>query len=117
MFSLPTELTTFAWQQAPESTLVIRHGDDHTSILSAFPTPVRIQGSLTIFSFNEVDRPAAAAGDVARNFLRTGVMPGPRSNKQVTVIGPGGTRGPVPGAYDVPTGAVAGDISSVENIV
>ncbi|KAJ7908981.1 hypothetical protein B0H13DRAFT_2494561 [Mycena leptocephala] len=64
--NLPTELTTFAWQQAPESTLVIRHGDDHTSIL--------------------IDRPAAAAGDVARNFLRTGVMPGPRSTSRLQLL-------------------------------
>ncbi|KAJ7246158.1 hypothetical protein B0H12DRAFT_768573 [Mycena haematopus] len=95
--NLPTELTNFAWKQAPNSTLVVRHGDDHSSIL--------------------IPPPAAAAGDVARAFLRTGVMPGPSSNAQVTVIGPGGTRGPIPGAYDVPTGAVAGDMSSVENIV
>ncbi|KAJ6455907.1 Alpha/Beta hydrolase protein [Mycena vitilis] len=96
--NLPTELTTFAWQQAPNSTLVIRHGDDHTSI---YNTP-----------------PAAVAGDLARTFLRTGVMPSPQSNAQVTVLGPeaGGVRGPVPGAYDVPTGAVAGDESSVEDI-
>lgn len=43
-------------------------------------------------------------------------MPGAREDDQVTVIVPGGTRGPVPGAYDVPTGAVAGDMSAVENI-
>ncbi|KAJ6493436.1 hypothetical protein C8R45DRAFT_825186 [Mycena sanguinolenta] len=95
--NLPTELTTFAWQQAPKSTIVIRHGDDHTSIL--------------------IPPPAAAAGDLARNFLRTGIMPQPSSNVNVTVIGPGGTRGPVPGAYDVQTGAVAGDMSSVEDVM
>ncbi|KAJ6493423.1 hypothetical protein C8R45DRAFT_989739 [Mycena sanguinolenta] len=94
--NLPTELTTFAWQQAPNSTIVIRHGDDHTSIT--------------------IPAPATAAGDVARNFIRTGIMPGPSSNDEFTVIGPGGTRGPIPGAYDVPTGAVAGDLSRVENI-
>ncbi|KAJ7631580.1 hypothetical protein DFH06DRAFT_1479849 [Mycena polygramma] len=96
--NLPTELTTFAWQRAPKSTLVIRHGDDHTSI---FNTP-----------------PAAIAGDLARTFLRTGVMPSPQSNAQVTVLGPeaAGVRAPVPDPYDVPTGAVAGDVSSVEDI-
>ncbi|KAJ7784932.1 hypothetical protein DFH07DRAFT_907611 [Mycena maculata] len=30
--NLPTELTAFAWQQTPNSTLLIRAGDDHTSI-------------------------------------------------------------------------------------
>ncbi|KAJ6486969.1 hypothetical protein C8R45DRAFT_1145694 [Mycena sanguinolenta] len=64
-----------------------------------------------------VPPPAAAAGDLARDFLRTGIMPAPSSNIAVTVIGPGGMPGPVPGAYDVPTGAVAGDVSSVEDIV
>ncbi|KAJ7817950.1 hypothetical protein B0H13DRAFT_1662300 [Mycena leptocephala] len=95
--NLATELSTFAWQQAPESTLVIRHGDDHTSLLVP-------------------PGPAALAGNIARTFLRTGVMPGPRSDAQVTILAPGSIRGPIPGAYDVPTGAVAGDVSSVEDI-
>ncbi|KAJ6628081.1 alpha/beta-hydrolase [Mycena sp. CBHHK59/15] len=95
--NLPTELTTFAWEQAPNSTLVIRHGDDHTSILA---TP----------------GPATRAQGVAMDFLRTGVMPLASSDEQVTVISSGGTRGPVPGAYDEPTGAVAGDSSSVEDV-
>ncbi|KAJ6528782.1 Alpha/Beta hydrolase protein [Mycena vulgaris] len=94
--NLPTELTTFAWEQAPNSTLVIRHGDDHTSILTG--------------------PPAAAAQSIAQDFLRTGAMPLASSDAEVTVISPGGTRGPVPGAYDVPTGAIAGDTSSVEAI-
>ncbi|KAJ7709319.1 hypothetical protein B0H14DRAFT_3022840 [Mycena olivaceomarginata] len=71
--ALPTEMTTFAWEQAPKSTLVIRHGDDHTSFWDT-------------------------AGDVARSFLRTGVMPSPRSDAAVTIIGPGEKRGPLPGA-------------------
>ncbi|KAJ6455910.1 hypothetical protein C8R47DRAFT_996593 [Mycena vitilis] len=94
--NLPAELTTFAWRHTPNSTLVIRHGDDHASI---FNTP-----------------PAAAAGDLARTFIRTGVMPSPQSSDQVTVLGPGAVRPPVPCAYDVPTGAVAGDMSVVEDI-
>ncbi|KAK7043406.1 Alpha/Beta hydrolase protein [Favolaschia claudopus] len=87
--NLPTELTTFSWQQAPNSTLVIRHGDEHTSIL--------------------MPAPADAAGNVAREFIRTGVMPGVRDDAEVTIIAPGGERPPVPGAYEVPTGAIAGD--------
>jgi hypothetical protein len=43
-------------------------------------------------------------------------MPGPRSDAQVTILAPGSIRGSIPGAYDVPTGAVAGDVSSVEDI-
>ncbi|KAJ7708607.1 hypothetical protein B0H16DRAFT_656201, partial [Mycena metata] len=95
--NLPTELTTFAVQQAPKSTLVIRHGDDHTSIL-----------------FVPAGTPAQK---IATSFLTTGKMPSPRSDAQITIIGPGKMRGPVPGAYDVPTGAVAEDISSIEDIV
>ncbi|KAJ6592391.1 hypothetical protein B0H19DRAFT_1010092 [Mycena capillaripes] len=95
--NLPTELTTFAWKQAPNSTLVIRHGDDHTTILN--PSPL------------------TRAEDVAKDFIRTGVIPQPRSDAQVTILGPGDTRGPLPGAYDVPTGAAQGDTSTVENIV
>ncbi|KAJ7871043.1 hypothetical protein B0H13DRAFT_2350109 [Mycena leptocephala] len=95
--NLPTELTDFALEHAPNSTLVVRHGDDHTSILLA--------------------PPAALANSIAMDFIRTGVMPNASSNAQVTVISPGGTRGPLPGAYDVPTGAIAGDLSSVENII
>ncbi|KAJ7304768.1 hypothetical protein DFH08DRAFT_721453 [Mycena albidolilacea] len=91
--NLPTEPATFAWQQAPNSTLVIRHGDDHTSILCA-----------------------SQFTGLARDFLRTEVMPGLREDDQVTKIVPGRTRGPVLGAYDVPTGAVAGDMRAVENI-
>ncbi|KAJ7105903.1 alpha/beta-hydrolase [Mycena epipterygia] len=95
--NLPTELTTFAWEQAPNSTLVIRHGDDHTSIF--------------------LDPPANVAQGIAQDFLRTGIMPPASADERITVISPGGTRGPIPGAYDVPTGAIAGDTSSVEQIV
>ncbi|KAJ7104934.1 Alpha/Beta hydrolase protein [Mycena epipterygia] len=95
--TLPTEQTTFAWEQTPNATLVIRHGDDHTSL--------GLTGA------------AGGTADLAWDFIRTGVMPGAQDNAQVTVISPGGTRGPVPDPYDVPTGAVAGDMSTIENIV
>ncbi|KAJ7167096.1 Alpha/Beta hydrolase protein [Mycena filopes] len=96
--NLPTELTTFAFQQAPNSTLVIRHGDDHTSILAS-------------------PGPATRAQEIAKDFIRTGVIPAAQSDAEITVVGPGGIRGPLPGAYDVATGAVAGDTSSVETIL
>ncbi|KAF7362815.1 hypothetical protein MVEN_00631300 [Mycena venus] len=86
--NLPTELTTFAWQQAPKSTLLIRHGDDHTTL--------------------PVAPPATAAGDIAREFLRTGVMPGPRSDAQVTILGPGSTRGPRSGCLRCADGCDCG---------
>jgi hypothetical protein len=65
---------------------------------------------------SSVTGPPGAAADLARNFIKTGVMPTAEDNAQVTVISPGGTRGPVPDPYDVPTGLVAGDVSIVENI-
>ncbi|KAJ7491251.1 hypothetical protein FB451DRAFT_1222532 [Mycena latifolia] len=54
-----------------------------------------------------------------KSFLKTGVLPGAQEDAQLTVIPPSasGTRGPVPDPYDVPTGAVAGDVSTTENIV
>ncbi|KAJ7017313.1 hypothetical protein C8F04DRAFT_1017845 [Mycena alexandri] len=95
--NLPTELTTFAWEQTPNASLVIRHGDVHTSI-------------------DFTGTPAGAAADLAKGFLKTGIMPGAQANDKVTVIAPGGTRGPVPDPYEVATGLVAADTSVVENI-
>ncbi|KAF8133467.1 hypothetical protein K438DRAFT_1739249 [Mycena galopus ATCC 62051] len=91
--NLPTELTTFAWQQTPNSTLLIRAGDDHT-----------------------ITGVAGDAATLARGFLATGIMPGAQNTSQITVIPPGGARPPVPNPYDVATGAAAGDFSIVENI-
>ncbi|KAF8143126.1 hypothetical protein K438DRAFT_1876739 [Mycena galopus ATCC 62051] len=96
--NLPTELTTFAWQQTPNSTLLIRAGDDHTSI------------DLDLMGV------AGTAANLARGFLATGIMPAAQNTSQITVIPPGGTRGPVPDPYDVATGAAAGDFSVIENI-
>ncbi|KAJ7063524.1 hypothetical protein C8F01DRAFT_1133353 [Mycena amicta] len=95
--NLPTELTTFAWEQTPNATLVIRHGDNHASI-------------------QLVDGDAGTASALARNFVKTGVMPKAQNDSRVTVIPPGGKRGPVPNPYDAPTGAAAGDTSLIENI-
>ncbi|KAJ7167109.1 hypothetical protein C8R46DRAFT_1096069, partial [Mycena filopes] len=77
--NLPTELTTFAFQQAPNSTLVIRHGDDHTSILAS-------------------PGPATRAQEIAKDFIRTGTIPAAQSDAEITVVGPGGSRAPLPGA-------------------
>ncbi|KAF8134130.1 hypothetical protein K438DRAFT_1997841 [Mycena galopus ATCC 62051] len=96
--NLPTELTTFAWQQTPNSTLLIRAGDDHTSI------------NLDLMGV------AGTAANLARGFLATGIMPAAQNTSQITVIPPGGTRGPVPDPYDMATGAAAGDSSVIENI-
>ncbi|KAF4637604.1 hypothetical protein G7Y89_g477 [Cudoniella acicularis] len=51
--SAPTEWTTFAWEQAPNSALVVRHGDDHVSFLL-------------------VDQPSTK---ITKAFLNTGILP------------------------------------------
>ncbi|KAI1617240.1 hypothetical protein EDD36DRAFT_484980 [Exophiala viscosa] len=89
----PTEKATFQWQQAPNSVLLVRHGDDHVS-------------------FNEPDLPTAA---IMRNFLSTGSLPAAMNGTQISIYHPGMHRGPIPDPYDVPTGLVAGDIDSAEN--
>ncbi|KAJ7292079.1 hypothetical protein C8J57DRAFT_1274576 [Mycena rebaudengoi] len=94
--NLPTELATFAHAQTPNATLMVRHGDNHMSI--------------------DVAPPANAAQGIMAKFIRTGVMPGPRDDGLITIVPPGGTRAPIPDAYDVPTGAIAGDISAIQVI-
>ncbi|KAF7359014.1 hypothetical protein MSAN_01242100 [Mycena sanguinolenta] len=93
--NLPTELSTFAFDQAPNSTLVIRHGDDHVSI----------------------DLPTTASHPIEVDFIRTGVFPAARDDALVTIIPPGGKRSTVPpDPYSVPVGAVAGDMSTIETV-
>ncbi|KAF7314953.1 hypothetical protein MIND_00009300 [Mycena indigotica] len=92
--NLPTELATFAFEQAPNSTLLIRHGDDHVSF----------------------DLPNLPSHKLQIDFLRTGAFPPAQDNANVTVIPPGGKRSSVaPDPYAVPLGLVAGDFSAVEN--
>jgi hypothetical protein len=85
----PTEWAEAMWEQSPNSVLVVRHGDDHTT-------------------FSLVDQPATA---IMNEFLRTGVLPAARSDDRVSVYTPGMKRGPIPDPYSPPTGEVAGDIS------
>ncbi|KAJ7334923.1 Alpha/Beta hydrolase protein [Mycena albidolilacea] len=92
--NLPTELSTFAFEQAPNSTLVIRHGDDHVSI----------------------ELPATAAHSLEIDFIRTGIFPAARDDALVTVIPPGGKRGALADPYKVAVGAVAGDMSAIGTV-
>ncbi|KAJ7061501.1 Alpha/Beta hydrolase protein [Mycena amicta] len=93
--NLPTELTTFAFEHAPNSTLLIRHGDDHVSI----------------------DLPTLASHSLQIDFLRTGAFPAAQDNANVTVIPPGGKRSSTPpNPYAVPLGVIAGDFSTVETL-
>ncbi|KAJ7142072.1 Alpha/Beta hydrolase protein [Mycena crocata] len=92
--NLPTELTTFAFQHAPNSTMVIRHGDTHVSI----------------------ELPTVASHSLEIDFIKMGVFPAARDDASVTVIPPGGVRGAVSDPYQVPLGVVAGDTSSIETL-
>ncbi|KAJ7878557.1 hypothetical protein B0H14DRAFT_3777173 [Mycena olivaceomarginata] len=63
--NLPTELSTFAFEQAPNSTLVIRHGDDHVSI----------------------ELPATAAHSLEIDFIRTGGKRGALADPYKVAVG------------------------------
>ncbi|KAJ7605186.1 hypothetical protein FB45DRAFT_1149088 [Roridomyces roridus] len=87
-YTTPTELATFEWmQQANNSVLVVRHGDDHGTY--NVPGPAR---------------------DAFINFLATGTLPAPVNETFVTVYEPGSVRAPVPDPYSVPVGVEAGDM-------
>jgi hypothetical protein len=110
---LPTELTTFAFEQAPNSTLVIRHGDDHVSIdRASFSSRNISHPGLTLLNLV----PATASHPLQVDFIRTGVFPAARDDALVTVIPPGGKRGAVADPYTVALGAIAGDMSTIETI-
>ena len=85
--SAPTEWTTFAWEQAKNSTLLVRHGDDHTT-------------------FN---LPASAVTGIEKQFLTTGALPKVTQGKYMDVYYAGMKRRAVPSPYDVPTGFAVGD--------
>ncbi|PMD32000.1 hypothetical protein L207DRAFT_441349 [Hyaloscypha variabilis F] len=85
-----TEWSTFTWSQARNSTLVVRHGDDHVS----FPL---------------VDQPSTK---ITMDFLNSGTLPAAVESELVSVYTPGMTRKPISDPYQVPTGAIAGDVDS-----
>ena len=78
--------------QSPNSWLIVREGDDHTT-------------------FSLSDQPAVA---IMKNFLRTGKFPSPHDvhDARVTVYPPGMKRGPIPDPYSVVTGELAGDVNA-----
>ncbi|KAF7969925.1 hypothetical protein HWV62_25528 [Athelia sp. TMB] len=81
----PTESATLEFKLANQSTLVVRHGDDHGTVI-------------------------CAARSVEIEFLRTGKFPKATNETYVTVYEPGSTRAKIPSPYDVPVGPAAGDI-------
>lgn len=83
----PVEWASFVWQSAPNSALVVRHGDDHTS-------------------FSLVEQPATA---IMRDYLRTGILPKASIGSLVSVYSPGMQPPNALDLYKVATGALAGD--------
>jgi hypothetical protein len=86
----PMEWATFAWETAANSALVIRHGDDHTS-------------------FSLADQPATL---LMHEFLKTGILPATSNGTLVSVYAPGSAQPKFENPYEVPTGALAGDLDS-----
>ncbi|KAF7976114.1 hypothetical protein HWV62_7549 [Athelia sp. TMB] len=83
----PTEGATLEFKLANESTLVVRHGDDH----GTFSVP-------------------GAAQSIEVEFLLTGKFPEADNETFVTVYKPGSSRQRIPSPYGVPVGPAAGDI-------
>ncbi|KEF62526.1 uncharacterized protein A1O9_00499 [Exophiala aquamarina CBS 119918] len=89
-----TEWTTEAFEDLPDAHLLVRHGDGHVSFTCQCSDP-------------SDSHPSSAA-----NVIDTGILPQQSTNESVTVYTPGMERAPVPDAYSVPTGFVAGDVNS-----
>ncbi|CZR58678.1 uncharacterized protein PAC_08570 [Phialocephala subalpina] len=106
--SAPTEWTTFGWEQAPDSALVVRHGDDHVSFLRSPSLPP--SGGQLLTSTTTV--PDQASTKITKAFLNTGILPGAQDSEFASVYTPGMTRKPISDPYSVPTGALAGDVDS-----
>ncbi|KAH8654995.1 hypothetical protein BGZ60DRAFT_546624 [Tricladium varicosporioides] len=79
--STPVEWMSFVRETAPNSGLVVRHGDGHVS-------------------FQFVDQPST---NITKDFLRTGILPSARNDTQVTVYAPGVKFVGVEDPYLVPT--------------
>ncbi|OCL11744.1 hypothetical protein AOQ84DRAFT_373710 [Glonium stellatum] len=86
----PTEWTRLVWEQNQESGLLIRHGDDHVSI----------------------QLPSQPSSSITKEFIRTGKLPATRNETLVSVYAPGMQVRPIADPYDVPTGAIVGDVDS-----
>ncbi|RDW61639.1 hypothetical protein BP5796_11531 [Coleophoma crateriformis] len=77
----PTEWTTFAWDQIPNSGLIVRHGDDHVSF------QLQHQCSTTL----------------TKEYLRTGALPSPGKLPLISVYAPRTERDAIYNPYSVPT--------------
>lgn len=88
----PTEWATRQWENAPNSSLVVRHGDGHGTF----------------------DLPGQPAWILETAFSKNGKQPAPTESRLVSVYGPGSQRPPIADPYQGPIGPDAGDHSSIE---
>lgn len=105
-FSCPSEMTTYEFEQATGSTLVVRHGDDHGTLVGAR------EFLFSMIPISRLRRPIlvpSAARDAEFTYLNTGVFPKATNQTFVTVYPPGSKRAGIPSPYAVPVGAAAGD--------
>ncbi|KZP17745.1 alpha/beta-hydrolase [Athelia psychrophila] len=86
-YNCPSEMSTYESGQAAGSTLIVRHGDDHGTLV--VPGPAR-------------------SAEFA--YLNTGVFPKATNQTFVTVYPSGSKRTVIPSPYAVPVGPEAGDI-------
>ena len=87
---------------------MIRHGDDHVSYQ-------RESDRNEIFSSIVLTRrlvPYQPSSVVTTEFIRTGKLPAARNETLVSVYPPGKELSCIADPYDVPTGAVVGDVNS-----
>jgi hypothetical protein len=87
---------------------VIRHGDDHVSYQR------ESNRNDLFFSIILTRRlvPYQPSSVITTEFIRTGKFPAARKETLVSVYPPGKKLGPIADPYDVPTGAIVGDIDS-----
>ncbi|KAK4700896.1 hypothetical protein P7C70_g5348, partial [Phenoliferia sp. Uapishka_3] len=84
------EWATDSFYNTPNSYLVVRHGDVHTS-------------------FGFIDVPASAARDIGISYLANGTLPPAQNSSEVAVYTPGTKRAPIADPYSAPQGIAAGD--------
>lgn len=105
--STPIELATFEWNQAQNSILIVRHGDDHGTFYGKY-----VRGHCAV-GFNislAVPGPARMA---EIDFLNTGVLPKARNQTLVTIYTSRSGEVPIAEPYTAPIGPLAGDSAKI----
>jgi len=106
--SAPTEWARLAYKQHHKSWLVIRHGDDHVSYQREYDRK-KLLSSIVLTRHLVPNQPSSA---ITTEFIRSGKLPMARNETLVTIYTPGKELGPIANPYDVPAGAIVGDVDS-----